>query len=233
MKRFLPGLLAMLAANATTADVFTDDFNRAATAASTNVAESVGPGWANGGNPSATFSIADNKLDAVLNPPFLLLCTTVKTRNEIAGNNFIIAATVQLNTTASSALAGLFFNYVDPNNYYALRFAGNGTVQLIRVVNGTANAGPLNVVGGFIHVQNRPYRVSVASVTPYVFDVSITDTVAGTVVFSRTAVTDANQNFKEGMGGPYSTSGVALFDDFRLESSGPARSFGLFLRTSN
>ncbi|MEA2068912.1 MAG: hypothetical protein U9P12_06915, partial [Verrucomicrobiota bacterium] len=67
------------------------------------------------------------------------------------------------------------------------------------------------------HVPNRPYRLEVSSVEPYLFRVSIKDTVTDTVVWSTASVTDTGSNFKDGYGGFYASSlGAATFDDFNL-----------------
>lgn len=202
-----------------------DGFNRTDTAAqtTTNSPNAIGSHWTIG---NGTWAISSNQLIQAggSTTDQTLYLNTLKTLNAGAGTGFTMQASLQLNTTAGSAFAGLLLNFQSATNYYAFRFAGNGTVQLIKNVNGIINAiGAAN--GTFAHVPNRPYVVTVASPNPNVFTLGIFDTVSGTTVYTNASVT-ATAAFTNGYGGLYANtaSGVMRYDDFVLTVAPPPAS---------
>jgi len=202
----------------------TDDFNRADTAASTNLSLAIGSNWINGNDTNGLARIFGNEVDitgvfGTALAKFTMLNTAIGTLNNGLGTNFTLSAIVKMDTTASTAQAGLIVNYIDVNNYYQFRYSGTGNVQFTRTVAGVVSATPLSVTAAFTPVQNRPYELTVSSADPYVFDVSVRDTVTDTIVYSKVGVTDANSNFKDGFGGVYATTGLAGFDNFSLTAT--------------
>ncbi len=209
-----------LACGVVQAQTFVDDFNRADTAYTNIPSLSVGGGWISGGDANALSRIYSNELDIVsggdnLSLANVLLHSDIKTLNDGAQSEFTLSATVRMDSTASTAFAGLVFNYVSENNCYLLRYNGVGTVQLIRRRNGFSDSTALNV-SGFSHVQNRQYRITVSSRTAYRYDIIIRDTVADTDVYSNTYQWEAAELYEDGLGGVYGTHGFVAFDDLNF-----------------
>ena len=195
----------------------TDDYNRSDTGAQTSSSSPnlIGSHWT---IASGTWAISSNQLaqaaGALANDQSIYL-NALQTLNSGAGTNFIIQATVQLNTGADTAWAGLVFNQQDAWDFYALRYNGVGMVQLI----GFAGA-PWAIlsVTGFTPVQNRPYTLTVSSAGAYNFSVGIFDTVAGTTVYTNALVVDSDHVFQDGYGGLYASANanVMSYDNFSL-----------------
>jgi hypothetical protein len=201
---------------------YLDFFNRANTAAQTpgSSPNQIGANWtiANGTWKVDSYQL---KQAAGTSGEQTIHLNTHKTLNSGGGTNFTLQATVQLDTpfTENSSFAGLVFNFQNASNYYAFRYCGNGTVQLISEVNGAVSA-PLSVAG-FIPVQNRPYTLTVFSVSPHQFSVGIYDTVAATTVYTNASVVDAGNSFQDGFGGLYANvnTSVMAYDNFSLANA--------------
>lgn len=196
---------ALLLAAAAHAATYQDDFNRAD-----------GPLGANwtiaGGNYAITNGLVAN------NTTGNVVAFWNKGQTLNAGTNgFFLAATVTLDANVNTAWAGIVFNYQNPTNFYTLRFSGLGEVQLWRIVDGAISTFYNGAGIEFAHVQNRPYRLEASSVTPYVFRVSVRDTVTDQVVWLLSSATDGGSNFMDGHGGLYCASlAPVTYDDFEL-----------------
>ena len=200
----------------------TDDFNRADTGAQTPSSSPnlIGSQWTIAGG---TWSIAGSQLaqaGGATSGDQLIYLNTLKTLDS-GGTNFTIQATVQLNTPYGDLYtwAGLVFNFQDQNNFYGLRYDGNGLVQLIKNIGGGLSA-PLNVGPVFTPVQNRPYTLTVSSIAPDTFSVGIYDTVTATTVYTNASVATGS-SLPNGYGGLYASAntGVMTYDNFRLKLS--------------
>ncbi|NOU36320.1 MAG: hypothetical protein HOO88_06085 [Kiritimatiellaceae bacterium] len=190
------------------------------------IAAQIGTNWkrGNSADEATQYRIYNNQVDIGIVSPALitkamLINTATGTLNAGAGTNFTLSATLQQDSSLSTAFMGLVFNYQDAGNYYLFRAAGNGTVQMLCYSNGVQQASPINTVGAFTAVQNRPYTITVASADPYTFDINIFDTVSSTTVYSKNITLAANVvKHQDGLGGMYATSGLASFDNFVLDA---------------
>lgn len=206
---YLSLVLAVFSLRAFALD-FDDDFSRTG-----SFPQSLGGNWQIlGGN--ATIS-TDGEV-AVTGTKLVVPNALVRSENSADGE-FSIQATVRINATAGSALAGVAFNIQNTDNYYAFRYSGSGYVQLLRRVAGV-EAAETSVSGAFSPVTNRPYRLVVFSRAPGLFDLSITDTVTGAVVWSKTDAV-GTAGFADGQAGLYATTTVAAFSDFAIDQTSP------------
>ena len=246
MKFLSINILSLLLCCAVQATTVTDNFNRPDTAFATNneqVAVSIGPNWMpartddpNGSNTQ--YRILNNEVAiGVISPTMLqkamLINTAAGTYNAGTGIDFTISADMKQNTVAQSAYIGLVFNYQDAGNYYLLRLSGIGSVQMLAYSNSVQQAVPINKIV-FTPVQNRVYTFSVHSANPYVFDLSIIDTVTSNAVYSTNNFTlgSAVVKHQDGLGGMYTTGAAGTFDNFKLETTKVLRDFGLFFRSN-
>lgn len=198
---------------------FADDFNRADTLPqdASSVPNAIGSAW---NIFSGEWAIHQNQLAQAGNTTGELMAyiNSPATMSDGSGGNFTLTATLQLDSEDPTGFVGLIFNAAPgAGNTYVLRYNGQGTVQLIGVLGGAIGPVPLSVENAFIHVQNRPYRVTVASESPNAFTVQIYDTVADMEVYTTT-VADGGANLVGGSGGVYAFPGFELmrFDDFNL-----------------
>jgi len=233
MKFLIANILATLLCCATRAATVSDDFIRANTTASTDLSASIGFRWINAGDGQARIYNAEADVYAIGTYAirFAMLNSAVGTLNDGAGTNFTLSAVAKMDTTDGTGYAGAIVNYVNSTNYYLLRYTGAGSVAFYRVVNGAATA--ISAANGtFTHVRNRPYELTVSSTDPYVFDLSIRDTVTDTVVYSKTGVVDTSSKFKDGLGGVYAGGTYVSFKKFFLETttSGAAPGTNALLR---
>jgi hypothetical protein len=206
----------------------TDDFNRADTGAQTPSSNPnlIGSQWtvANG-----TWAVSNNKLVQAVGAPASDQCiylNTLKTLDSGVGTNFTIQATVLLNTPVDHfTWAGIVFNYQDQGNFYGLRYTGAGDVQVIKNVNWGGLSAPLNEWMVFTPVQNRPYTLTVSSIGPDTFSVSIYDTVTATIVYANASVACGGTSLQDGYGGLYASVNTAVmaYDNF-VVTRAPAQS---------
>lgn len=183
-----------------------DDFNRAD--------GSLGANWTLG---ATGFAIDGNSVTFTNNPSNDAAWWNANAIGTGADNDFSVSLDVAMNTTASTAWAGVAFNVQDADNFYTLRYSAGGEVQFLRVVGGSVSAF-LNQTGTeFTHVQNRTYRLEVTSDTDYVYSGSVTDTTDDSVVWSFSNRTDTLSKFTGGYAGIYTgINGSESFDNFSL-----------------
>lgn len=216
-KILLPCLVALLSVGcAQTGFAFIDDFNRANTPAQTPASspDLIGPQWTIG---NGTWAIQNHQLvqDGGLNVGNQFIRLNPLPTLNTGGTNFALNATMQINTTASSAYGGLLFNYQNSSNYYALRYSGSGNVQLYYLVNGGEGAISWNPV--FPVVTNRPFTLTVSSPNAGTFSASIYDPIGGTNVWAVTNQSMSNGNFANGWGGLYTDGNFGMaYQNFSL-----------------
>ncbi len=129
------------------------------------------------------------------------------------GSRFDLQAEITLTSDAPSAWAGLAFHAVDSANYHALRYSGEGTLQLLQFINGSPT---VLASDSFSHVADQACRLAVSSEAPGVFEWSLCD--ADQQILGGT-VTNANA-VAGGQGGIYSSTSAMQADNFRLELRG-------------
>lgn len=192
-----------------------DNFNRADTAwqTSNSTTHDIGADWV---ITSQNWKISGNSVtmqrDAVT-PGTGLLYSNVTLTADTGVYSFSINGTIRLGTAASSDWVGLAFHIVNNTNYYALRYAGTGVVQLLRITNG---APAVQASASFAHVAGNAYRLSVSSVAAGQFAWQIVDVASGTTVAGATT-TETGTGFTDGRGGFFTNSNLAQMDDFRLQ----------------
>jgi len=217
LKILLPCLIALVIFCFTrTSYAFFDNFDRANTSlqTSTNNPDLIGPNWTIG---NGTWAIQNNHLVQAGGPgvgsQFILL-NPLPTLNS-GGTNFVLQATMQMNTAADSAYGGLLFNYQNSSNFYALRYSGSGNVQLYYLVNGGEGATTWNAVVPM--AMNRPYTLKVSSRKAGMFSASIYDTVECANVWAVTNQCMSNGNFTSGLSGLYTDGNFGMaFKNFTL-----------------
>ena len=216
-KILLPCFIALVTFCFTqTTYAFIDNFERANTPiqTTTNNPDLIGPQWTIG---NGMWVIQNNQLVQAGGPgvgsQFILL-KALPTLNS-GGTNFVLQATMQMDTTADSAYGGLLFNYQNSSNFYALRYSGSGKVQLYYLVNGGEGATSWNPI--FPVATNRPYTLTISSHKAGMFSASIDDTVGCTNVWAVTNQSMGNGNFTNGLGGLYTDGNFGMaYKNFSL-----------------
>ncbi len=210
--------------------LITDDFNRADTALSSDLSASIGSGWT-AGSSITEGQIASNaaRVTVTESGSGMAVNTSLASLNEGRGTHFTVSADVTLDSAGGGVWGGVVVNYQDEDNFYALRYNGEGTVQFYRVWTGGGNSWS---GGSFTHVPGRSYRVTVASDTPYIYDFSITDLTTDTVVFSAAGQNVGVSKHTNGYSGLYSNSNAATFDNYQLEVIPEPATIGLFVISS-
>ena len=199
-----------------TSYAFIDDFDRANTPLQTSSdrPDLIGPYWTIG---NGTWAIQNNQLVQAGGPAVgteFILMNALPTLNT-GGTNFVLQATMQLNTAADSAYGGLLFNYRNSSNFYALRFSGSGKGQLYYFVDGREGATTWNNV--FPPTMNRPYTLTVSSRKAGIFTASIYDTVGCTNVWAVTNQCMSHGNFTNGLSGLYTDGNFGMaYKNFSL-----------------
>ncbi|QHI69172.1 beta-galactosidase [Tichowtungia aerotolerans] len=127
---------------------------------------------------------------------------------------FDLQADITLNTTASTAWAGIAFHAFDSTNYHTLRCSGNGVLHLLQYRNGTPAVLSAET---FPHVSGHAYHLTVSSGELGVFEWSLANADDGSLILSGT-VTNANA-VDGGAAGIYSSTSVMQADNFRLEQT--------------
>ena len=162
------------------ASLFTDDFNRANTASSTNLAL-LGSGYATVYPPTNSvpmFQITNNvlKLSGGTAKNVALYQTAVQTLNT-NGNSFTVSADITtISAVSGTLLYGLAFNVQTNGYYYALRInTGNTNVLQFLEVTPTNTLSTKNFnIGGGLLATNSVYNLSVSSDTAGVFSFMVT-----------------------------------------------------------
>lgn len=223
-KTIASALLGMVICGATTASavVFTDDFNRADVALTTNGA-SIGADYviSNQGTGSAQFQITSNQLatGGTSGPTNEILSYQgFQLQNTGAGESFNLSLDVTtLNSHSGSVLYGLAFNFTDANNWYAARIStgtslGTGNFQLVQCVAGTV--AQVAVVSNLSIATSSAYTMTIASNAAGVFDY----TLVGTSVNINGTWTDASSPMFDGYAGMYinNTNTNPKFDNFSV-----------------
>lgn len=226
MKRFSILLILGLVCSAVQAQqLFRDDFSRANKTYTGGIGSTFGAGWV-GGNKFTTADLTDQEVlvtgKSSAAQGFAMMRNDILTENSGVAS-FEMSGGARIDQAEGGSWAGLIFNCIDGNNFYVFRYSVGGGVQFITVEGGATVAAQVNVSEAFTHVQNRKYEVSVSSTDPYTFNLSVRDTVTGSVVWSGSA-TDADSRFADGKGGFWANNLLTCFDDFSLHVDQPAES---------
>ncbi len=190
------------------------------------IAVQIGSNWKRGNiaDQVSQYRLVDNQVDigaaSSTDQKAMLINTAAETVNAGVGTGFRLSATLRQDHTASSGFMGLVFNYQTGGSYYLFRVNGVGTVQMLSYMNNTQQAVPLNTgTPAFTAVQNRSYIFTVTSTDPYTFDLEIMDTVNSSIVYSKhITLATSVVKLQDGLGGMYTTSDSAAFDDFHMEA---------------
>jgi len=137
-------------------------------------------------------------------------------KNVQLSDHFRTGVTVTVHTNAGSSSAGVAFNCLDADHYYALRISGSGCIQLIFH---DGDRGLQFWTKTISIIQNHPYRIEVSSEAPFIFSGSVVDAESGEVLASFERAKDPWSHFKGGYAGLYSGSMAKMtYDDFFVES---------------
>ncbi|NOU36314.1 MAG: sulfatase [Kiritimatiellaceae bacterium] len=196
------------------AGTVTDHFDRKSTAfVGKEASEQLGEGWKT--DAGSKWRITENRLNTQgsATPPFPVLYHAAMVTKNTDKAGFKLSGTVMLKTESASAFAGLCCNYQDSEKQYVFRFSGDGRVQFLR-----QNSKELvfNKANAFKQVAGTSYKLTIRSVAPYAFKLTIENAESGEVLFAQ-EVADAQHSYVDGCGGVYSTCGVAYFDDIVCE----------------
>ncbi len=226
MKKVFVALMTSLVFATAHAVLITDNFDRANTAFVTNnagIASTIGANWTSAAPATnTTYRIFNNTVDigstsAATWQKAMLINTAAGTTNSGVGS-FTLSAQLQQNTTAGTAFIGLVFNYQDADNFYVFRLSGTGSAQMLAYSNGVL-ATVFSKTGAFTPIQDRPYTFTVSSADPYIFDVSIFDTVASSTVYSTNVTLGATiVKHQDGLGGMFGSSSFVTMDNFSLDA---------------
>lgn len=187
-----------------------DNFDRSDTGWQTTASSpnAIGDDWVVG---TQSWKIDGNRI-SMQSGDGVLFWGSTETAN-MQGHSFELEAVSTLDVTNSTDFIGVAFNVQNGTNYYSLRYSGSGTVQLLRVRDGTSS---MIDSGVFAHVASNEYRVVVSSDQAQSFSWNILDDVTGLSVASGSS-TDTGSGFSNGYGGVYAGSSQALLDNFRLQ----------------
>ena len=206
----LPVFTSLLIGVTAGAQQFQDDFNRKSTPfVETGKTQQIGKNWEC--SDAGVWRISNNQVmsKTVEGLPKPVLYN----KGIVTDGGFKLSGIVTLNSDHVSAFAGLVTHYQNPTDQYIFRFNGRGSVQLLR------KNGPDTVFSkpeAFKQNLKTPYKMTLISKKPHVFELSIEDTTTGTVVFSQT-VTDPKKTYSSGFGGFFTTAGAVQFDDISYE----------------
>jgi hypothetical protein len=231
MKKYIVTIVILISVvGMTSAGVLTvaDDFNRTATAYSTNGA-AIGAGWVNAG--ATQWKVESNQLQ-LLSPSAqtsILYNSGLETSSG-SGSSFTLEGLVK--STQDGSWVGMVFNYQDVENFYALRFNPNSTSwQLVRVVENSLSAfSKGDASTNFI--KNRGYDITITSESAYNFSAQIVDHSTSEVKMSVSDIADGGANFTDGYAGFLSLSGsgndpLLYADNFSLEVIPEPASIGM------
>jgi len=204
-----------------TSTLVTDDFNR--TVGHNSGGAMGAPGiWTNGFTGSnAQWGIVDGEASANLGTGSVGLLVN-KALGTVSGNgnSFVLSADVK--TLLDDTWAGVMFNYTDENNYYYFRYksgANNWAVQAVK--NGETDRLGAAGTASATFQTDAYYTLTVSSTNLYEFDVSIKESLSGTVLVSDSRIgVDATEQLSGGYGGLYQASlgnDRVRFDNFSLE----------------
>lgn len=206
-KTIASALLGMVICGATTASavVFTDDFNRANVALTTNGA-SIGTNYViSSRTGSAQFQITSNQLASggTTAGDSILSYQGFQLQNTGAGESFNLSLDLTtLSTQSSTLLYGLAFNFTDANNWYAARIstgasAGTGNFQLVQCVAGTVTA--VSNISNLSIALSSVYTMTISSSSAGVFGYTLN----GSSVNISGTWTDATSPMFDGYAGIY------------------------------
>lgn len=175
--------------------------------------------WTNGSSASSQWGIVSNQASANLGGVGLLVNTALPTLVE-NGTNFTISADV--NAQLNDKWSGLIFNYTDEDNYYYLRFkSGTDTCLFYAIKGGVSDKIGATITASGIFSNNTFYTMTVTSTDLYSFDITIKETLSGTVLVSDSRVGEvAGEQLSGGYGGLVQSSvgnDIVRFDNFSLE----------------
>lgn len=205
----------LCAASAGWSTIVTDNFNRGNTSPSSDTSL-IGANWKQASGSTDEWLISGNYLHShATASPGILYNDALET---VSGNGTNFDLSMDVASKTSGAWAGLVFNYQDDSNYYVVRFKSDSAgYQVLKVVGGSV--GVLAYGSTSTNVKEDVfYTVSVASDTPYVFNITIKE--AGqSEVFGEGQTTDKSNNFTGGYAGGYanSTGYSAGYDNLSLE----------------
>ena len=227
MKKSIAVVVALMGVFSVWADLVvtpvsvTDDFSRTA---GYNSGGAMGaPGiWTNGyTSGSAQWGIVDGEASANLGTGAVGLLVN-KALETVSGNgsNFVLSASVKASTT--DTWAGVMFNYTDENNYYYFRYkSGTGSWQVQAVKGGVSDRLGVASTAPMTFENNTFYTLTVSSTNLYEFNLSIKETVSGTVLVSDSRIGEvASEQLSGGYGGLYQSStgnDRVRFDNFSLQ----------------
>ena len=208
------------------ASLFTDDFNRANTASSTNPAL-IGSGYAvwypATTNTTPQFKIATNALvfSGGTAKNISLYQNTIQTANT-GGNSFTISEDITtVGTAAPALLYGLCFNVQADGSLYALRI-NTGSTNVLQFLKfnaaGTATSTRNVAISGLL-ATSSVYHIEVSSSAAGVFDYTLTGANLGSGL-SGTFTADVSGVLSNGYGGVYSSAANAgvSFDNLSITS---------------
>ncbi|MGZ0656353.1 PEP-CTERM sorting domain-containing protein [Coraliomargarita sp. W4R72] len=216
--------LASIAICSTTAHAFSDDFNRADVAASTD-GSVIGANWVNG-TTFNNWSIDDNT--AILTPSSggatSAFYNTSFTQSAIDGASSTIEADITL--LNSGIWGGIAFNVQNSTDFYQFRLKSDTTAYQIIKVSGDGGTGARSTAA-LLSTSNASttfavgtdYRLSVTSTvsgTSNIMSFSITEVGGSTIFNATTTVTDSTDAYLGGYGGLSNGNdgGTYVYDNF-------------------
>lgn len=180
-----------------------------------DVPDTIGPSW-RAGALSGHWRISDAQLDLQSLEPQgqgILYSVDQPTTNAPGSDAFTLSGTIILNSGAPTGWAGLVVNFTEAGSGSMFRYNGEGRVQWVRA-NGSTS---LDVPGAIAHTPGRPYRLSLFSPGPGIYDLNIIDKAEDTEVFHVLHLTDnEHETSTAGFGGFFANTDSARFDDFLL-----------------